>query len=310
MHGGMLMLSAVAGAAKMFDGDAAVDELMNQMKQDIVPGYVRAQLTNNFEFDKGFVDGVSQALIPIALSIAALFFFLDLLELAMSERANPETIVKFFAKLVIAIVLIYMCPDFINFGSGLQGDLNTYVEQSIKNLSNSKDIADKSSSKLTEFESEMKNLVKDLPWWKRLPLWNAINLFQIVMTVMSGVIMTVLITRHIELTVRGAFMPLAMAFVGAEGWQNGSIRYIKKYIAVWIQGPMISFIFGIANTVYLSALYAGLTANQNIGKVTISGTLDASGFSLMGFTLGIGTIMGIIGAIRGTMQIANDVMGV
>lgn len=238
------------------------------------------------------VNNINTVLIPVALMIAAMFFLLGLLELGMSERMTPELFVKTWAKLGVSIFLIYGSSQIVAFGSAANDWVLSLINGSMGN-------------NMTGFRDTVKaaieKTVEHLGLWKRIMLWMNLNLFQGLAHIACIAIATILISRRIELIIRGSFMPIAMAFVTTEGWQAGSIRYIKKYIALWLQGPAIGLVMKLSSLIYFSVLTSGLTEGLQDGGGLVT--------PLLPFFIGIATLLGLIGAIRGSQQVMNDVMG-
>lgn len=302
----------------MFDTKSFVDVMVKNICDDpLIPNWVQAQLKSGISLDST-VEGVSSAsmkwgdmqipagvsveqtvitninnvLIPAALMIAVVFFLLGLLELGMSERMTPDLFVKTWAKLGISIFLIYGSSQIITFGGAASDYITSVIETSM-------------SADMTQFREQVRKAVEDtvkgLGLWKRIMLWMNLNLFQGLAHIACIAIATILISRRIELILRGSFMPIAMAFVTTEGWQAGSIRYIKKYIALWLQGPAIGLVMKLSSLIYFSVLTSGLTTGDQSG-----GGLTTP---ILPFFIGIATLLGLIGAIRGSQQVMNDVMG-
>ena len=63
----------------------------------------------------------------VGLAIALLFFIISMIELAQSERFTLEVFIKFFAKLVIAIALIFYCDKLITGIHDFGGVLTDWV---------------------------------------------------------------------------------------------------------------------------------------------------------------------------------------
>ena len=302
----------------MFDTKSFVDVMVKNICDDpLIPDWVQAQLDSGFSFqstvegvgegaasmtwnnmqvsgsvEATVVTNINSVLIPAALMIAVVFFLLGLLELGMSERMTPDLFVKTWAKLGISIFLIYGSSQIIIFGGAASDYITSVINTSM-------------GADMTQFRTAVRNAieetVKGLGLWKRIMLWMNLNLFQGLAHIACIAIATILISRRIELIIRGSFMPIAMAFVTTEGWQAGSIRYIKKYIALWLQGPAIGLVMKLSSLIYFSVLTSGLTSGAQEGGGLVSPILP--------FFIGIATLLGLIGAIRGSQQVMNDVMG-
>lgn len=310
----------------MFDTKSFVEVMVKNICDDpLIPDWVQAQLKSGFvttatingntinladqaagsinvagntidlakaSVETVVVSNINSVLIPVALMIAAVFFLLGLLELGMSERMTPDLFVKTWAKLGVSIFLIYGSSQIVIFGSAASDWVLSLINRSMGgNMAGFRDTV----------KAAIEKTVEHLGLWKRIMLWMNLNLFQGLAHIACIAIATILISRRIELIIRGSFMPIAMAFVTTEGWQAGSIRYIKKYIALWLQGPAIGLIMKLSSLIYFSVLTSGLTTGDQSG-----GGLSTP---ILPFFIGIATLLGLIGAIRGTQQVMNDVMG-
>ena len=283
---------------KMFDPSWWVDEYMKIAGQDIVPNWVKAILKSGGA-EQGVVTNVSTALQGAAIGVAALFFFLSLLELGMSERANPETVVKFFAKFAMSIFFILSTPKFIEYGGQISDAVMVIIDDNNNYDQLAKD--DDKDSKDSSVRTSLEATVKDMWLFQRMMLAVDLQIFQMGMLFASVSIATILISRRIELAMRGVFLPIAMGFVTTEGWQGGAIRYIKKYIAIWLQGPMIMLVFRLSGSIALGVQAAAM------GSDGWSTLMTNNPFVMLSVNGAI--TMGIIGAVKASQQVVNDVMG-
>ena len=109
-------------------------------------------------------------------------------------------------------------------------------------------------------------------------------------------ILTTLLSRLMEMCIRGALMPIAFSFATEEGWRGTAVRYFKRYIALLAMGPLIKVVFSMAKVIQ-----AGI--NSSIG--------DASGvasFIVMIFVnMAIG--LGEVGMIKKLQSVVSEAFG-
>ena len=103
-------------------------------------------------------------------------------------------------------------------------------------------------------------------------------------------------TFQLNATVRAAFMPIAVGLVTDGGWSGSAGRYIKKYIALCLQGPAIVLIGT------LGARLMGGAANLQVNVGTSLATLG-------GIVPVIAVGMATIGLAKQSITVLNDVLG-
>lgn len=66
-----------------------------------------------------------------------------------------------------------------------------------------------------------------------------LNIFHIVAMVITLVVMFIVITRVLELYVRGAFLPIAAALMSDDGWKGAGGRYFRKLMSLATQNAVV-----------------------------------------------------------------------
>ena len=241
----------------------------------------KATSFSNFSTLATFQNLIGEAVRPLSYIIAMMFFIIALVELGSSDRMNLDMFIKFFAKLGCAFFLIENSDYMLQFASGVEQALN----EAVASLSATGDAgADLIQTVIDSAPTE---------WYTRVMQTIPNLLGGLAEIVAFGFILTTLLSRLMELTVRGAFMPIAFAFVTEEGWRGTAIRYFKKYIALLATGPMISVIFKMGKSLSAS-LMEGLGDYQSII-----------------LHVGLNVIIAIaeVGMIKRGSEIMNDVFG-
>lgn len=297
---------AVKNAVHTFDTGGGVQSLLSQIQQtydnfgaaskqwyaeQMVKIYTEANpledaiafATNygNLEALHGFAETVGKGLQPVAYCIAALFFLLALVDLGMSERMNFEMFIKFFAKLGVAIALIENFALFIEFGNSLETWLTELIGFDGEAYSGMSllDLIDKSMPE---------------SWYGRMMDVATQHIYSVFMSIGFLFMLTFILARAMELTIRGGFMPIAFCLVTEEGWRGTALRYFKKYLALLAAGPTIAVILQMG--------HALMTALQ-----TINGFEPSLGGGLF---ISIAIIVAQVGMVKKSQDLLNDAFGV
>lgn len=93
-------------------------------------------------------------------------------------------------------------------------------------------------------------------------------------------------------------MPLPMGFVTEEGTRAGAFRYLKQYVAVWLQGPAIKILFLLQPTISASITVVCLDSMPSI----------LNGFGALAAQLLVS--VGLLGACKATKPIMENALGV
>lgn len=231
----------------------------------------------------GSATGIMQYMCAIGIAIAMIFFLISMLQLVTEDRFTPEFLVKFFAKLVIAYCVIIWSPNIlaymINFGSAFAVD-----------------VAEKASSILNEpggfgadtLEALIKNHsiwhYKNVGWdgwtgvgtspnatelnlwgvWEAFKFWlegGTLGIFKFLSYLLNAVVMFVVITRVMELYVRGAFLPIAAGLMSDDGWRGTGGRYFRKLMALATQSAAIVMVASVFGVIMKSAMESIFTSS-------------------------------------------------
>lgn len=265
----------------------ARDQLNSLIDASDISGMVtRVGSLSSYDGAVSMVTSIQDGLVATATSIMVLFFLYGLLSDAMNETFSLERFIKLFARLALGIGLISLCGDITTLGDSLATEVSDVISKA------------KDGAKLTASDMptvpEAENLFQGV--FLVMGLWA-------VGTVMSWVIQAamyfMLFSRLIEMALRAAFMPIAMAMVTDGGWQGTAGRYIKKYIALCLQGPALVAISSLYNS-FLQSLVKADWDSVTKGTTGIGPTLLAM----------IALMFATIGMSKQSITVLNDVMGV
>jgi hypothetical protein len=185
-----------------------------------------------------FQNSISQALTPIAYCIALIFFILALIDLGMSERMNLDSFTKFFARLAVGIFMIDNCQLFLTFG-------NAVADWMSQLITDQGSLGSGAGSAQNMF-NQINSIMPDHPIARQTQAAMA-AMFKAFQFVPLFLILTTLVSRLMEISIRGALMPIAFSFATEEGWRGTAIRYLKRYIALLAMGPLIMVVFTAGN---------------------------------------------------------------
>lgn len=256
--------------AHKFANDACGNGLLEGAR-NILTGTSIDSVTGIMQSGYNIIIGISAALIT-------LYFLMDLVEqMQRAQGQTPELILRSLIKVVIAVELIIHGFDLFvtlrQVGDSLTSSLTSVTSMAAGGMN----VADQI---VPEGEK----------WYTYLGLaFQLILPFAFSKIIYLGINVTCY-ARIIELVIRTIFAPIAIADVFHDGLHSPGVRYIKKYIAVCLQGAVILCILSITSTISASAL-SGLGGDDNY----IWATLAINFSALM--------------AILKSQGLANDVAG-
>ena len=231
------------------------------------------------------MENIKDGLLVIGQLLCFLYFLLELMDQATRDSFTIESFIKAFAKLIIMFVLFggitiggeeYNVMTVISdFGAASETQLIEIINSGNQKIMISKLVA---YVKLMDKNS----------WLKCIGFLFENSFSSITMLVSTLVVGVVSFGRAIELLVYESLLPLGMASIYNGGLNSSGFRYLKKWLALYVQGAIM------LATVYIGHYLAD-------GFKTIVGLA-----SVMDLFFAIGTAM----IIARSKSIANDVMGV
>lgn len=185
------------------------------------------------------VKGMMYALKPVGYGLLIIFFGLMLIDLGMLGKATMETIGQQFIKLAVGIIMVDYSWEFVSFARGLGGWISDLL------IPNPND--------------EIGNVLGPI-------LMTAINgesswisaLLSIVLVVVIGFIAGLICTlccyiicfsRLIEMAIQAVLMPIALSFLGEQGYNGSAGRWIKGFIATCAQGAVLVIISSLGQII-------------------------------------------------------------
>lgn len=225
------------------------------------------------------------ALIAVGSSLLLCMFFIHLLESALKDRNDPDSLVKEIAMLGVYAIVIVCLPSIINSCVTIIDGVLNLVNKGIL------PITEKGGTPLTEISQYKTNDEKLITMVFDAVIFKIVG--TIIMFVVKCVCSVVVITIKIEIAIRTALMPLAVGFIAEDGWRGPGGRYIKKWCACFFQCVIMALAFKAYGLVVISSM--GSKADGGAGSFFVA--VLAGGFALVGICTKSG-------------QLANDVMGI
>lgn len=254
-----------------------------------------------YEFLNTVIGNLFSILQPTAIAIIAVIFAISLAHIAMEDRFTAEIFMKHFSKLAVSVALIIVCPQLtaaiIDFGTAL-GNLIAGANLSV--LSNNGtsvttgDIAALFYQKMLDKQTDQWSLIFNC--------FGTPILCGIVGLALKGVTYVVVFSRLLEMSVRAAGMPLAVAFFADDGMKGSAGRYMKKFAAVCCQGVFLCLIGKVTAGLMTAASYASIQGVQTAGDV-IS---HLAGCAVIIIGVGVASVK----AMYSSINFANDLFGV
>lgn len=222
-----------------------------------------------------YVEKISEALLVIGKLFCFLYFLLELMDHATRDSFTLETFIKSFAKLVILFVIFdtNTIKAIGEFAGGIEDKILDLVSTGA------------TQAAYVELATFI-NTLENVNWLKGVFLIFENGIFSLTSLISILVVMFVAAGRLIEILVYQAFLPLGMSSIYNGGLSSSGFRYLKKYIALYVQGA-IMFAAMILGHVLATAIGSGLG-------------------DIMDIVFSLATAM----IIARSKNIANDIMGV
>lgn len=263
------------------------------------------------------VDAIGDNFIPpmaaIGAAIVLLHFVIGLLGLAMSERMTIESWIKYWAKLIIALVGIVYAADLYKLFWDLGVAMTNFVNK-IPLYSSSTGVGNMAYNMQIQFIR-----MYDMNTGGRGKGWGLVSTFGIfsistvmcVFMILAALICMIVVsiaglTRVLEFAVRGAFLPIGVAALADDGWHGSGGRYFKRLLALGLQGAVIILAVKIIDFLL-----------QQTGNNIMNAALSNIGYTIAAilllpltmFVMFLIIMIGGIAVMFKGMQIANDMVG-
>lgn len=294
----------------MADSLAKIGITIGQMVQLDFSGVGLTGLTEAIKgFDNVF-DNTLDVMKTIGFALCLFFFIMTLVDLFTSERLSFEIFWKHFLKLILGVFMVgnaEKVKEFvIKFGNAFMSDVNT----GLIGLSNFK--PDDFKNPFTHSENDIFlqaitefAATKPLGWMMLLGIAFLVGIFCLIIgLIINGSAILIAFSRFLELYLRCTFLPVALALMTDDGWRGAGGRYIKKIIAVSVQGVALIIIGSLIGSA-VGSIFTSLTTIE--ASLEIGDMLDMC-LSTIVVTLGFG--LAGLSLMFKSMGIVNDIFGV
>lgn len=232
----------------------------------------------------GAADSVSDVLMPIASVLICIYFVIELMDKITNDNFNTDQFIKLLIKLVFAIVIVKnantIAENIASFGTTFTEAIGTAgikagseIEANVSDLG----MVDKIATLV----------VMLIPFFVALIIRLAANFM--------------VFSYLMEIQIRTALAPLGFADLISGGTNSNGFKYLKKLLALAIQGGIMIIIM--------------ICASQLIEAISIS-QLDENAWSLENIVESIMMIfqvmaaqVAMLGLMGSAKTIANDVIG-
>lgn len=231
---------------------------------------------------QNLVSAVGGVVKTIGMMLCFVYFLLDLMEHATRDTFSAEAFVKSFAKLMIMFVIFE--PANLKILTDFGSELNKMIAAAISDGTQINDYAELSA---------FIDTLKSTGWLKCIGFMFTIDNSGsgLIMLLVLIVVLLVSVGRLIELAVYRSMISLGMASIYNGGVNSSGFRYLKKCIALEIQGAIMFLTLVVA--CYVS---------ENLPNF-----LDVSGIDMC---LRIAFGLAAMAVIVKSKNIANDIVGV
>lgn len=229
--------------------------------------------------------GIMGYMCALGIAIAVIFFLISVLQLVTEDKFTPEFLVKFAAKFIIALCVILWSRDILTYMIDFGDAFATDVANRAKGLL---EVAETGTFSADALEKLIKNHwiyhYKNVGWdgcpgvgtksdakgialwgiWESFQYWmegNMLGIFKFVSFLLNAIVMFIVVTRVMELYVRGAFLPVAAGLMSDDGWRGAGGRYFRKLMSLATQNAAIMIVANVASVMISSALESIFTSS-------------------------------------------------
>ncbi|WP_455938153.1 VirB6/TrbL-like conjugal transfer protein, CD1112 family [Gemella morbillorum] len=206
------------------------------------------------------VSNMQNVIIPIALTLAVLYFFMGFLKQSiMFQYMRWENVVKTLLRIILAKVLIEntmtIMTSIFAIGTEIVQKMSLQASASISDIK----------------WDALENTLKNLGPFDRMGYWIQTLPISLIMFIVIKVILLVVYGRMIQIYIYTMFAPIPLATIAGEGFGDTAKNFLKDYAAVCLQGAVM--IGGIH-------LY-GAILRQNLANASVPASMKGFGEILL-----------------------------
>lgn len=203
---------------------------INGMVDVIFGGGFFQEIAETLNFKSGAYWGLisntfNNVILPVGYTLLCLYFLLELLAQTTRDNFNMEHFIRLLIKLLIGKLLMDNCIALLD---GLTTFSNAIMNSITVNTTGDASRVNADALKRS-----------GLTFWKELALWFKLIIPYLAMVAANLFAKITIYSRAIELIVRTLMAPIGMADIFAEGMRGSGFKYLKKFLAVNLQGAII-----------------------------------------------------------------------
>lgn len=318
--------------------------------QPTVDSFIKLNTSNLASALSSLINEVKLFIEPlkaIAICIVVAYFMMSMLELAMSERMTIEYWIKYWSKLILGLAGVMWSDQIFDLLWQFNTAFTTFCSNTFSGATfvTAKGAAAQVAAQTSSYDQMQKiviecfenfvsimtkpsgvantaqnigTIIKSGPisilavltmGSFMIVLFIIFFLFAAIMFIIGCIIA---VTRTLEIAVRGIFLPIGISALANDGWNGSGGRYVKKLIALMLQGGVLILIATIYNF-----LITNLVGNMMKNAVSTMGVTGGGTIMLIScFTSPIFlTLFAIVVGIAcivlmfKSMQVCNDMVG-
>ena len=226
---------------------------------------------------KTLIETIGQVVLPIAAVLLCMHLLIELMDKMTSDSFNAEQFVKLLMKFVFGQIIISNATEwsmtFMTVGTKLMADIQ---------------------AGLTITSIGLAETVEAMNFWTQIGVFAQLMLPLLASFLLRIAVYFMAYSRLVEMVLRAMMSPMGCADVVTGGAHSSGIRYLKRMLAISVQGAMMLAIIATA-----SALLAG-------DGIFVDG-ISITDVMFLGKYLGLMAAM--VGLMGTSKSIANEVVG-
>lgn len=229
---------------------------------------------------KTLIETIGQVVLPIAAVLLCMHLLIELMDKMTSDSFNAEQFVKLLMKFVFGQIIISNATEwsmtFMTVGTKLMADIQAGLTITSIGL------------------ADITETVEAMNFWTQIGVFAQLMLPLLASFLLRIAVYFMAYSRLVEMVLRAMMSPMGCADVVTGGAHSSGIRYLKRMLAISVQGAMMLAIIATA-----SALLAG-------DGIFVDG-ISITDVMFLGKYLGLMAAM--VGLMGSSKSIANEVVG-
>lgn len=189
------------------------------------------------------VQGVQNVILPVAMTLAVLYFFMDFLNKSMMlEFVKWENVVKSLLKIMFCKVLMEHTMDLMNlifkFVAELTSSIGLTGNVMIQNI---------------DYDALAQTFETYVGLSERMQLYMKVLPISSLMDFCIKIIALIIYGRMIQIYIYTAFAPIPLASIAGEGMNGTAKSFLKDYASVCLQGAVMMVAIGLYGAIVKEA---------------------------------------------------------